>query len=147
MHLQYETRASIKPTHSDDSVSVWLPCSVRSMHPRRVTQRGRKTPYFCIMADSSTVRAFNWGARTVSETSGEFLGFVLLFLETVWSHLLSDLHTHANASKQWHTTAGDGRIKHDCMQIRSMFVKINVFMRKKKCTPVSYIQILHIHIL
>lgn len=41
------------------------------------------------MADSSMVRAFSWGAKTVSETSGEFvlhdggLGFVLLFLETV----------------------------------------------------------------
>lgn len=30
-------------------------------------------PYFCIMADSSIVWAFSWGAKTVSENSNEFV--------------------------------------------------------------------------
>ena len=62
-------------------------------------------PYFCIMADSSIVWAFSWGAKPVSEISSEFvlhkggggvgLGFVLLFLETVFSRN----HAHCQICK------------------------------------------------
>lgn len=62
-------------------------------------------PYFCIAADSSIVWAFSWGAKAVMEISSESvlhmeggLGFVQLFLETLWSRLSSDLQTRLSVS-------------------------------------------------
>lgn len=66
----------MKPLHSLlwwQWLSSRLSCNMRSMSPRRVTQRAKRKmwniPYFCIMADSSIVWAFSWGAKTLSELS------------------------------------------------------------------------------
>lgn len=149
MHPQCEMCALMKSIHSLlwwQWLSLCLPCNVQSMYPRRVTQRGgeKKEAYFCIVADSSMV-------RTVSETSSEFLlrdgGWDLFYYflkQCDHAYCLICTHRHTHEWRQWHITAGDGRIKHDCIQIRGMFVKMNVFVWKKKvplfkesmCNPV-----------
>lgn len=87
-----------------------------------------KMPYFCILADSSLVWAFSWGAKTVSDISSGFVLHYKGWVCSITSWKCDHAHflickpdcvslfslSHNNTHRQY----GDGRIKHGCMQMR-----------------------------
>lgn len=155
MHPQCEMCALMKSIHSLlwwQWLSLCLPCNVQSMYPRRVTQRGKKKK----KPISVSWLTHQWwehlageqklSARPrVSFCSATGAGICsIISWNSVITLIVWSAHRHTHKWRQWHITAGDGRIKHDCMQIRGMFVKMNVFVWKKKvplfkvsmCNPV-----------
>lgn len=84
---------------------------------RKKREKKKEVPYFCIMPDSSIVRAFSWGAESVSvcSSAGVGFGFIIFWISVIT--LISDLQTKAPRHySTWaitkHRGSAEWRVRH-----------------------------------